>query len=370
MRQIAVVLLLAGVVQAQGQAPRSFVGTIAGFRPEKAQIEIRPDNGDPVIAEISPESTALKVAPGTRDLKGAEAIPITDVTVGDRVLVTLAPGAQTIARIVVMPAREIALRNDADRSDWEKRGVSGIVSGKSGNRITVKTRTATGETEVLVAVDDETAFKRYAPDSVKFADAKPSKLPAVSVGDQLRARGEKSEDGLKVAAREVVFGTFVVKAGTVVAVDPESRQVTIKELGTNKPLTVVLTAGSQMKQMPSFPAGMGAPGRGSAARVPAGRGMGSRGFDINEMLERMPAATLSDLKPGSTLVVSSTKGENANHLTAIMVLANADMLIQMASMVSNNGRGRGDVGPGMGPGMGGMQGGDFGGLGLSGIIMQ
>src|ERR1039457_6016846 len=84
MRQIAVVLLLAGVVQAQGQAPRSFVGTIAGFRPEKAQIEIRPDNGDPVIAEISPESTALKVAPGTRDLKGAEAIPITDVTVGDR----------------------------------------------------------------------------------------------------------------------------------------------------------------------------------------------------------------------------------------------------------------------------------------------
>jgi hypothetical protein len=98
--------------------------------------------------------------------------------------------------------------------------------------------------------------------------------------------------------------------------------------------------------------------------------MGSRGFDINEMLERMPAATLSDLKPGSTLVVSSTKGENANHLTAIMVLANADMLIQMASMVSNNGRGRGDVGPGMGPGMGGMQGGDVGGLGLSGIIMQ
>ena len=89
------------------------------------------------------------------------------------------------------------------------------------------------------------------------------------------------------------------------------------------------------------------------------------------MLERMPAAAITDLKPGSTLVVSSTKGASANHLTAIMVLANADMLIQMASVMSNSGRGRGDMGPGMGgAGMGGMQGGDLGGLGLSGIIMQ
>ena len=370
MRQIAVVLLLAGVLQAQGQAPRSFIGTIAGFRPEKAQIEIRPDKGETILGELTPDTVAQKVAPGARDLKSAETIKATDVAIGDRVLATLEPGTQNIVRIVVMPAQEIAQRNEADRREWEKRGVSGIVSAKSGNRISVKTRTATGETEAVVTVDEQTSFKRYAPDSVKFADARSSRLAEVSVGDQLRARGEKSEDGLKVAAREVVFGTFVVKAGTVVAVDPESRQVIIKELGTNKPLTVVLTADSQLKQMPSFPAGMGAPGRGSTAGMPAGRGMGSRGFDINEMLERMPAATLSDLKPGSTLVVSSTKGANANHLTAIMVLANADMLIQMASMMSNIGRGRGDVGPGMGPGMGGMQGGDFGGLGLSGIIMQ
>ena len=83
------------------------------------------------------------------------------------------------------------------------------------------------------------------------------------------------------------------------------------------------------------PGGRGdAPARGGAMGGPPG------GFDINQMLERMPAAKLEDLKPGSTVVVSSTKPARSNQLTAIMVLANADMLIQMASMVSGGNRAR------------------------------
>jgi hypothetical protein len=204
------------------------------------------------------------------------------------------------------------------------------------------------------------------------------------VGDQLRARGEKSEDGLKVTAEEVVFGTFLVKAGTISAVHPESREFTIKELGSNKPFMVVLREDSQLKQMPAFPAGMmggGArvgtpqgtpPGAGGRVGSPqaAGRGgmMGGPpgGFDINQMLERMPAAKLEDLRLGSTVVISSTKGAKNDQLTAIVVLSNADMLIEMASMMSGSNRGA----MGMGIGMGGMTGGDLSGLGLglSGIM--
>jgi hypothetical protein len=278
-----------------------------------------------------------------------------------------------------MPAGDIAKRNDADRLDWQKRGVAGIVSARTANRITVKTRTLSGEIEAVVTVDEHTSFKRYAPDSVKFSDAQASSLSAVNVGDQLRARGEKSEDGLKVAAGEVVFGTFVVKAGTVAAVDPASRQITVKELGSNKPLTVVFTADSQIKQMPAFPAGMmggmargGMPGAASGGRSGAAP-MGGRagGFDINQMLEMMPAVKLEDLKPGSTVVISSTKGAKTDQLTAIMLLSNADMLIQMASAMSGGGSRGGSGMGGMGAGMGSMMGGDAGGLsglGLSGIM--
>jgi hypothetical protein len=294
--------------------------------------------------------------------------------------VTLAPGTSNVLRIVVMAAGDIAKRNAADRQDWQKRGVSGIVSARSGNRITVKTKTFTGEVEAVVTVDDRTSFKRYAPDSVKFSDARPSKLSEVTVGDQLRARGTKSEDGLALAAQDVAFGTFLIKAGTITAVNPESRQLTVKELGSNKILTVLFTADSQIKLMPSFPAGaMGGAARGG---VPATGGPAGGGFDVNQMLERMPAGGLESLKPGSTVVISSTKGAARDQLTAIMVLGNADMLIQMASMMSGamSGAGRGGGMGGMpmgGVSMGGMPGGmsgadssGLGGLGLSGMIMQ
>ena len=90
------------------------------------------------------------------------------------------------------------------------------------------------------------------------------------------------------------------------------------------------------------------------------------------MLERMPAARLEDLKPGEAIVVSSTRGARNDRLTAITLVGNADMLIQMASMMSGGGN-RGGAGmnaSGMGTGgMGGMGGtGDLGGLGMPGIL--
>lgn len=377
MQHIAILLVAAVVLAAQ--APKSFVGTVVGLRPATAEVEIRPDSGDTVAARFTADTLAQKIAPGARDLKSAQAAKVTDVAAGDRVLVTLEPGGANVLRIVIMPAGDIVKRNEADRLDWQKRGVAGIVSARTGTRITVTTRTMTGSTDAVITVDDHTAFRRYAPDSVRFADAMPSRLSEVAVGDQLRARGEKSEDGLKVTAQEVVFGTFVVKAGSITAIDPAARQITLKELNTNRLLRVVLTADSQIKELPAFPGAMGG-GAGRGAAGMSGPPGGTRGgpggaMDINQMLEHIPAATVEDLKPGSTVIVSSTKGATTDQLTAIMLLANADTLIRMASASSGGNRGGGGQGApgGMGGGMqGGMSGGDIGlsGLGLSGMVMQ
>jgi hypothetical protein len=378
MKRIAILLLTVAALAAQSPGPKSFVGTVAGFGTEGLQVEIRPDGGDVVVAKFTADTVAQKIAPGERDLKKAENIELSAVLTGDRVLVTLAPGSSDVRRIVVMPAGDIARRNEADRLDWRNRGVAGIVSAKAGNRITLKTRTTMTEAEAVVTVEANTSFKRYAPDSVKFADAASSKLSDVNVGDQLRARGEKSADGLNVTAQEVVFGTFVLKAGTIAAVDAEAKRVTVKELGTNKPLSVLFTADSQIKQMPEFPALMGGAGRGGmpagAPGMPGkggmmGGGAPGGGFDINQMLEHMPAVKLADLRPGSTVVISSTKGARADRLTAIMVLSNADMLVLMASTMSGaNHAGSPAAGnAAMGSMMGGDSGG-LGGLGLSGMM--
>lgn len=367
-KPVAILLGILLPLAVQAQPAKSFVGTVSGFRPESAQVEVKPDTGDMVLATLTAETLAQKIAPGEKDLKKAEAIEVTDLAKGDRVLVTLEPDFVRIRRIVVMSATDISRRNDADRMDWQKRGVAGIVSARNGNQIMLKNKSlAGGETETVVTVGDATVIKRYAPDSVKFADAAPSKLTEIAVGDQVRARGEKSADGHQVAAQDVVFGTFVIEAGTIGAIDLEAKEFKIKELGTNKPLTVKLTADSQLKQMFSMPPMAAGAGRGSMPPgAPRGGGPGA-GFDINQMLEHIPAVKLEDLKPGTTVVITSTKGAKSDRITAILVLSNADMLIQMASAM----KGASGGGPG-GAGMnaGGMGGGDLNGLmglGIGGI---
>ena len=358
-------LLLFTVAAWAQNGPTAIVGSIAQFKPEDAIVVIKPDNAPGVEVKMTPETAFKRVAPGQNSLKNAADMKMTDMALGDRVLVTFKPGTTEAVRIVVMSANDITKRNEADRQDWTKRGISGVVSAKSGDTITLKKRSMTGEILMTVTIGDKTAYRRYASDSVNFSDAKISKLDEVSVGDQLRARGVKSEDGLKVTAEDVVFGTFVTKAGTITAIDPATREITVTELGTNKPLTVKFTTDSQIKTMPDFSAMMGRGGTG-AGGPPAGGA--PRMPDISAMLERMPTAKFDDLKAGEKIVVSSTKGAKPDEITAIMLLGNADMLIQMAT-VPSGGRGAGG-GAGAGQGMGGMGMGGLQGLDLPSMIMN
>jgi hypothetical protein len=370
MRRVFAVLCLAAAAFAQ-TAPKAILGSITAFKPEDGLVVIKPDNTDAVNVKLTPDTIFQRVAPGERDLKKATPMKLTDMALGDRVLVSFATGTTEALRILVMSATDIQKRNEADSLDWTKRGISGVVSAKAGNTVTLKKRGLTGEILMTVTVDDKTVCRRYDSDSVKFADAKVSKLTDISVGDQLRARGVKSEDGLKVTAEEIVFGTFVTKAGTITAVNVETKEVTVTELGTNKPLVIKLTADSQIKRMPNMMGMMagrgGTPGNapsGTPGDAPAGaRGSGTPGTapggatagrmpDIAQMLEHTPAAKLDDLKAGEKIVVSSTKGAKPDEITAIMLLGNADMLIQMATIPSGGGRGAG--GGAGGPGMGGM----------------
>ena len=88
------------------------------------------------------------------------------------------------------------------------------------------------------------------------------------------------------------------------------------------------------------------------------------------MIEMMPLATVDALKPGQSIIVSSTKTGKPDQLTAITLIGNAGMIIRMAqasAMASQGGGRQGGGGPpgGMGGGMGGAQGmgGGMGGMG-------
>src|SRR5260370_5549329 len=101
------------------------------------------------------------------------------------------------------------------------------------------------------------------------------------------------------------------------------------------------------------PAGAPAPTPGGAGPTPGGMRPGGAPPDLAQMIERMPPTKLEDLKPGDMVVVSSTKGAKSDEITAITLLANADMLIRMATMAAPGGA-RPQGAAASGPSLGGL----------------
>jgi hypothetical protein len=243
--------------------------------------------------------------------------------------------------------------------------------------ITIATRTFEGEKPVIINVTEKTVMRRYAPDSVKFADAVPSTFADLKIGDQLRALGEKSADGAHFASEEVVSGSFRMVGGTITSINPAINEIKINDLQTKQPLTIVINQDSVMRRLPPTLAQMfgqgggvsgggmgrarrgegspqanqqqnqtGAPeraregagvasssGSGGAGMMRRSNGgeMGARagvgGRDFQEIFDSFPPVTLAELKPGDMIIVNSTVGNDPTRLVAIRLASGVEPLL-------------------------------------------
>ncbi len=238
-RRAIVSCALAGVVfgplarasQTQSQTPQNSpstplsksLGTIQSI--SGSALALKLDDGSNVNVSVPDSSRIVRIAPGEKDLKDAVPIRMQDLQVGDRVLVRgMASGDKkslNAAIIVVMKKTDVDAKQQKEREEWQKHGIGGLVNATDvpEGTVTISVTSAAGKKEVVIHSSKSTLVRRYAPDSVKFDDAKPSTLQDIKTGDQLRARGARSEDGTSFTAEEIVFGSFRNIAGTVSAVD-------------------------------------------------------------------------------------------------------------------------------------------------------
>src|SRR6185503_6073953 len=123
--------------------------------------------------------------------------------------------------LIVMNKVDIAKKQELERAEWKRRGVLGIITAlkPETKEITISSRTAAGPQALTIPYSDKVELRRYAPDSIKFADAQPAKFEEVKVGDQLRALGERDPTGTVFKAEKVVTGSFKTVAGVITAVD-------------------------------------------------------------------------------------------------------------------------------------------------------
>jgi Domain of unknown function (DUF5666) len=350
------------IPQAQGasqSAVEKQVGTIKAI--SGSSITLVTDAGASINVQVQDATRMVRVAPGQTDLKGATVLRLQDLQVGDRILVRgkASTDSKSVAAavIIAMKGSDVKAKQEQERQDWQKRGLGGLVSSvdPASGTITISFTAAGVKKSVAIHTTSATVFRRYAPDSVKFDDAKPSSIAEIKPGDQLRARGNRNADNTEFAAEEIVSGAFQNISGTIASIDVASNTLTVNDLLSRKDVTVKISADSQVRKLPqqiaqfiamrlkgaapsgtaSGSAGNSSPQRpvsadGSAAGRVGGAGFGRTGGppDLQQMLSRMPPASLSDLQKGDAVMIVSTESSDSSKVMAITVLAGVEPILQ------------------------------------------
>ena len=190
---------------AQGAVTRQ-IGAIKAI--DGNTITLTSDSGTDVSVSVGPATRIVRIAPGEKSLKNATPVPLQDLQIGDRILVggMASDSAKSIvaSSVVVMKRSDLEARNQQTLQDWQKRGVDGVVRSVnlSSGSITMTVPALGGGKEITVQTSKDTLVRRYAPNSAKFSNAKPSSLGEIRPGDQLHARGARNADGSVVEAEE------------------------------------------------------------------------------------------------------------------------------------------------------------------------
>jgi hypothetical protein len=386
-------IFVAGMLLAQ-KADR-VMGAVESVDAAGGALTIKTDDGKQVHAKLDAKARVLRVEPGEKDFSKAQPMEFSAVGVGDRVIARGALSEQegTLAAnmLVVMSKSAIADKNSKEQAEWRKNGLRGVVKSvdASAHEIHISARgSGTDVKDWTVTLPPSAVLKRYASNSVKFSDATVEPLDAIEAGDQIRVLGERDDAQSKVAAQQVVSGSFRTIGGEVVSVKADLGEVTLKDVQTKKNVVIRLTADTNIRRMPNFggmrpgggapggaaagapggapgggapggPAPGGAPAGGSPGGAPGGGGnaawgggnaawrgggaggaggtggMAGRTPDLAQMVDRLPKSTLAELQPGDAVIIAVAREKDNKPASVITLVAGVDFLLRESAAQVN-----------------------------------
>ena len=356
---LVVLMAVAVVVFGQTTATDRVVGVVTAIDKATNQISVKADTGETKAVVVSATSALLRMPPGETVAQKALKISLEEVAVGDRVFArgALTGDGKTLEarQVVVSSAAATTAQTQPQQANPRNRPMAGRIARVDVNKkeITLQPRGREGVTPPTIVVSDATRFFRYAPDSMDINHASRSSLNQMREGDQLRALGERSEDGARFVATEIIAGSMTRTIGEVVSVDAARQELTLKN-NEGQVITVAIGDRSSLRRVTPEVAATFAtrPGRGDAQgsrpndrgerrerrERPAGEngaarrggegraGRAGRGFQ--EMLAGLPAISLSELKKGDAVFVSGSEGPDRSRMTAIMLITGDPAFMQ------------------------------------------
>ena len=385
---------------ATGQAARQdrLVGEVTATDPAVGTMAVKTDGGGTDGVALDERTTYVRVAPGSTSLEGAEKITLADVGVGDRVLVLLRANVEgkvrTARQVIVTSRSELAARREREREASRRRSLVGRIAAIDAGRkeLSVMTRGRDGIDTVIVSAAGDVRILRYAPDSLRPADARPAAFADLRVGDQVRARGQRSDDGSRFTPEEILAGSFVRASGVISDVNASTGEYTVRDEQTGKLYTVAFSQKSTLRRVPREVAeeftrrreeqreragqrrtsgeanGTEAEraARREARRAERGEGEGRRrdgegrrregegrgreggpgGGNIQQVLEGLPAIPPADLRKGDALLVTGTPDAAGTRVTAVVAYTGDAEFLRRLYRIQER-RGDGEVNTGL-----------------------
>jgi len=393
-----VALAPAGAQTQPAPAPKQQVlGEITAVDAAAHTVTVRSDAGETVTLSTTEQTTYTRMPPGVTDLKQGARVTFAEVRVGDRVLAPGVPAAGGSAARLILMTR--AGGGPGGGQNAGRRLNGRVVSVDAAKKLIVVQTRGGREGQESVTVDATSARAlRYAPDSMRPADAVAGSLADVRAGENIRATGERSADGATFKAEEVLTGSFARFAGTVASADAQRGELVVK-MDDGGSVKLSFGARSSLRRLtPEFeqtlakqraeaeqrreqrraerqqqggqPQGEGAgrrEGQGGRRQRGDGQGRGEGGGqrrggpgggNFQQMFDSLPAVTLAELKKGDAVVVTVTAGADASRATVISLVTGPAETIRAMQQFQRGGDGpRGPNSPGLpGDALGGGQG--------------
>jgi hypothetical protein len=308
--------------------PDSLIGDVTILDVSSGKLTVKTEAGMLVEVRTDVRTVFLKARPGSSTLNDASPAGLEEITAGDRVLargrLAADKGSLAARQVVLMTRGDITAKQDAERLEWRRRGIPGVVSAVDPvkGEITLQACRLGGTSPTVIAAAYRACDSAATPPiRLSSATRVRARWPTCASGDQLRALGERSEDESRFVPEQVVFGTFRTVSGTVSRIDPAGGELTVRDDESGKPVRVAVGADARLRRIPPE---MGV--RLSRWRGGPAAGGGPPGGGPEDLLERLLATTLAEVKPGERVLVSSTKGSDPARLNAIALVAGLDAL--------------------------------------------
>ncbi len=138
-----------------GITPNRVIGEVKAIDKTSKQLVVKTDAGSLVTATLADTTQYMRVAPGETSITNATKITFTELAEGDRVMAMgkVSEDKKTVPTraLVVMTKGDLAKKHEAERAEWRRRGILGVVSAlnPTTKEITISSRAMGGMQSVV-----------------------------------------------------------------------------------------------------------------------------------------------------------------------------------------------------------------------------